>query len=89
MHWLYLTASIACFLLALMRNISTPLVLLFLAAAAGFLLAGVVGLLQSRISSQSRDIGHVLGPDELRRMREQAEARRKSPSPTPPPEGGA
>ncbi len=89
MHWLYLTASIACFLLALMRNISTPLVLLFLAAAAGFLLAGVVGLLQSRISSQSRDIRHVLGPDELRRMREQAEARRKTPSPTPPPEGGA
>ncbi len=81
MHWLYLLAGLACFGLALMRNISTPLVLVFLAGAFGFLLAWIVGMLKARISSQSRDILHIMGPDELRKLREQAEARRQAGKP--------
>ncbi|GAB2499558.1 hypothetical protein [Arenimonas alkanexedens] len=78
MHWLYLLASIACLALAMVRTMPTLGVLVFLAGALGFMVAWVVGWLSSRISSQSRDISHILGPEELRVMREQAEARKRA-----------
>jgi predicted PurR-regulated permease PerM len=78
MHWLYLLASIACLALAMVRTMPTLGVLVFLAGALGFMVAWVVGWLSSRISSQSRDISHILGPEELRQMREQAEARKRA-----------
>ena len=83
MHWLYLIASIVCLGLAMIRTMPTFGVLIFLAGALGFMVAWVLGWLSSRISSQSRDIGNILGPDELRRLREQAEARKKAPGPPP------
>lgn len=78
MHWLYLLASLACLALAMVRTMPTLGVLVFLAGALGFMLAWVLGWLSSRISSQSRDISHILGPEELRQMREQAEARKRA-----------
>lgn len=78
MHWLYLLASIACLALAMVRTMPTLGVLVFLAGALGFMVAWVLGWLSSRISSQSRDISHILGPEELRQMREQAEARKRA-----------
>ncbi len=78
MHWLYLLASIACLALAMVRTMPTLGVLVFLAGALGFMVAWVIGWLSSRISSQSRDISHILGPEELRLMREQAEARKRA-----------
>lgn len=78
MHWLYLLASIACLALAMVRTMPTLGVLVCLAGALGFMVAWVVGWLSSRISSQSRDISHILGPEELRLMREQAEARKRA-----------
>ncbi|WP_290887532.1 hypothetical protein [Arenimonas sp.] len=78
MHWLYLLASIACLALAMVRTMPTLGVLVFLAGALGFMVAWVLGWLSSRISSQSRDISHILGPEELRAMREQAEARKRA-----------
>jgi predicted PurR-regulated permease PerM len=78
MHWLYLLASIACLALAMVRTMPTLGVLVFLAGALGFMVAWVLGWLSSRISSQSRDISHILGPEELRVMREQAEARKRA-----------
>ena len=83
MHWLYLIASIACLGLAMIRTLPTWGVLVFLAGALGFMVAWILGWLSSRIASQSRDVSHILGPDELRRLREQAEARR-SASPSEP-----
>ena len=83
MHWLYLLASIACLCLAMLRSMPTFGVLIFLAGAFGFMVAWILGWLSSRISSQSRDIGNILGPEELRRMREQAEARKKAAAPPP------
>lgn len=83
MHWLYLIASIVCLGLAMTRTLPTLAVLVLLAGALGFMIAWIIGWLSSRISSQSRDIGNILGPDELRRLREQAEARKKS-APTEP-----
>ena len=78
MHWLYLLASLACLALAMVRTMPTLGVLVFLAGALGFMVAWVLGWLSSRISSQSRDISHILGPEELRLMREQAEARKRA-----------
>jgi predicted PurR-regulated permease PerM len=78
MHWLYLLASIACLALAMVRTMPTLGVLVFLAGALGFMVAWVLGWLSSRISSQSRDISHILGPEELKLMREQAEARKRA-----------
>ena len=83
MHWLYLIASVACLGLAMIRTMPTLGVLVFLAAALGFMVAWILGWLSSRISSQSRDVSHILGPDELRRLREQAEARRRAAGPGP------
>ena len=83
MHWLYLIASVACLGLAMIRTMPTLGVLVFLAAALGFMVAWILGWLSTRIASQSRDIGHILGPDELRRLREQAAARREGTPPGP------
>lgn len=77
MHWLYLIASIVCLGLAMIRTMPTLAVLVFLAGALGFMIAWILGWLSSRISSHSRDVSNILGPDELRRLREQAEARKK------------
>ena len=83
MHWLYLLAAIICFGLAMIRTLPTFAVLIFLAGALGFMVAWILGWLSTRIASQSRDVAHILGPDELRRLREQAEAR-KNAAPTEP-----
>ena len=81
MHWLYLIASVACLGLAMIRTLPTFAVVLFLAGALGFMVAWILGWLSTRIASQSRDVANILGPDELRRLREQAEARRNADGP--------
>ncbi|WP_146910562.1 hypothetical protein [Arenimonas daejeonensis] len=78
MHWLYLLASLACLALAMMRSMPTLGVLFFLACALGFMVAWILGWMSSRIASQTRDVGHIMSPDELRRLREQAEANRRA-----------
>ena len=78
MHWLYLLASIACLALAMGRTMPTWGVLIFLAGALGFMVAWVVSWMASRVSSASRDISHILGPEELRLLREQADARKRA-----------
>jgi hypothetical protein len=78
MHWLYLLASLVSLALAMVRSMPTLGVLFFLACALGFMIAWILGWMSSRIASQTRDIGHIMGPDELRRLREQAEANRRA-----------
>lgn len=73
MHWLYMLASLVSLGLAMVRSMPTLGVLFFLACALGLMIAGLLGWVSSRIASQTRDIGHIMGPDELRRMREQAD----------------
>lgn len=79
MHWLYLLASITCLMLAPLRSMPTVGVLLLLAGALGFMVAFLLGWLNSRISSGSRDVAHMLSAEELRQMREQAAARKGAP----------
>jgi Zn-dependent protease with chaperone function len=84
MHWLYLLLGMA-FLLAASRAAGWLVVLLLLAALVAFV-AWILGWVTSRISSGARNDAQIISPDELRRMREQAEARKHAgqASPTDP-----
>jgi hypothetical protein len=76
MYWLYLAVSAVCFGLAMDTTLPTWAVLLLLLAALGLLVAWMFGWMASRIGSGSRDEMQLLSPEELRRFREQAEARK-------------
>ena len=76
MHWLYLLASLACLGLAMVRTMPTLGVLVLLAGSVGFMLAWILGWVSSRISSRSRDVSYIMSADELKRLRDQAEARK-------------
>lgn len=78
MHWMYLLASLACLGLAMIRTMPTFGVLVLLAGSVGFMLAWILGWVSSRISSQSRDVSYIMSADEIRRLREQAEARKNT-----------
>jgi hypothetical protein len=78
MAWLMLAGALACFVLAIVLNLGTPVVLLLLAAALVLLLLGASRLIAERIASGSRAAAQMLDPAELQRLREQAEARRQA-----------
>ena len=80
MHWIYLIASLACLGLAMLKNMPTFGVLVFVFGSLAFMVAWILGWMSSRISSQSRDVSHIMSPEELRRLREQAEARKNARS---------
>lgn len=80
MHWIYLLASLACLALAMVRSMPTIGVLIFLFGSLGFMLAWILGWVSSRISSRSRDVSYIMSSDELKRLRDQAEARKQAPS---------
>ena len=90
MPWLFLLLALAAFAVAFTTS-SMPLTVVCLLAALGLLVAWVMGLLAQRVGSQIRDDSLMLDPQELRRLREQAEARRaaaastSSASPSEPP----
>jgi hypothetical protein len=86
MVWLYLLLALAAFAVAL-KSSSIALSILCLLAALGFVVASVMGLLARRIGSQSRDESMIVDPQELRRLREQAEARRAAAASTGEPPG--
>lgn len=65
MHWLYLLASLVCLGLAMVRSMPTIGVLFFLACSLGLMVAWILGWMSSRISSTTRDIGHIMSPEEL------------------------
>ena len=87
MHWIYLIIALAL-LAAAYKASGWLVVILVLASLAGFI-AWMIGWVNSRISSGARNETQIISPDEMRRLREQAQARRaagQSPS-TPPPPG--
>lgn len=87
MHWLYLVVAIALLAVA-MKASGWLVVLLVLGALVGFI-AWMLGWVSSRISSGARNDTQIISPEELRRLREQAEARRAAAQSgtTPPPPG--
>ena len=87
MHWLYLVIGLA--LLAVSMKASGWIVVVLLLAALVAFVAWMLGWVSSRISSGARNDAQIISPDELRRLREQAEARRAAAqsTPAPPPDG--
>ena len=79
MHWLYLLLAIAAFVVAFKAS-SGAVVGLSLLAAFGLLVAFVLKLAAERINSRSQNEQLMLDPEELRRLREQAEARKLAAS---------
>lgn len=75
MRWLWFVASLICFAVVF-RTPSMGLAVLCLIGALVFMVIGVVMLAAARIDSRSRDAASLLGPEELRRIRE-AKARRE------------
>ena len=76
MRWLWLVAAAVCFIVPFVTN-SIGLGGLSLLAALVFLVVGVLSLASGRIEGRARDTATMLGPDELRVMREQAERRKR------------
>ncbi|MGH8079421.1 MAG: hypothetical protein ACREP7_02525 [Lysobacter sp.] len=75
MPWVYLLLGFAAFGLAL--KTTSPVLMAFgLLAALGLMIAGVMSLLARRLDNSSRDVSVIIDPVELRRLREQAEARK-------------
>jgi hypothetical protein len=87
MHWFYLLLAIALLLAA--SKAAGWLVLLLIAGSLVLFVAWMLGWVRSRISSGARNDMQIIGPDELRRLREQAEARRQAEARTPPPPADA
>ena len=82
MHWLLLLLALLA-LGAAFKTTSVALAVLCLVVALGLTLAFVMGLLARRMAGRSRDESLMLDPDELRRLREQADARKLEPQRPP------
>ena len=75
MHWLFLLLAIAAMALAFLTTSLGVLAGCLLAALVFFVL-WVLALYQARVAGRSRDATAMLDPAELRRLREQAQARK-------------
>lgn len=76
MHWLYLVLSVVLLLMAMKATLPGWLVFLMLLGSLVAAIAWIMGWLALRISSGARSEMQILSPDELRQLREQAEARK-------------
>jgi len=75
MAWLFLLLAFGALWLAFTTS-STGIVTLALLVALVLLIAFVLKLASDRIGTRTRDEQMMLDPEELRRLREQAEARK-------------
>ena len=77
MHWLYLLLALAAMAVAI-KTTSTGLMLLCMLASLALIVLWLAGLYSARMAGRSRDPSAMIDPAELRRLREQAEARKAS-----------
>lgn len=75
MHWVFLLLALGALVIAF-KTTSVGLLALSLLAALVLILAFVMKLAAERVGSRTRDEQLMLDPGELRRLREQAEARK-------------
>jgi hypothetical protein len=78
MHWLYLLFALLFLAMAMKSTAPGWLVVLLVLASLGLFIAWMLGWLSSRISRGARDDTSMISPEELRQLREQAEARRNA-----------
>ena len=75
MHWLLLLLAIGALAVALMTS-SVGLAAVCVLAALVLLVAWVLGWYSARVGARSRDESAMIDPVEVRRLREQAAARK-------------
>ncbi len=75
MPWLLILAAAGCFAIAFVTS-SVGLAWLCLLLALGLMIAAVLVIADRRINESSRDQSLMLSPEDLRRFRAQADARR-------------
>ena len=80
MHWLYLLLGLVALGVAIKTASSGVMALCLLVALVLFVL-WLVGLYSARVAGRSRDVSAMIDPAELRRLREQAEARKAAAIP--------
>ncbi len=85
MPWLFLLLALGGFWLAFTTS-SVALSALSLLASLVLLGLWVMGLLARRVGDRARDDSLLIDPQELRRMRELAQARQQQEPQAPPPE---
>jgi hypothetical protein len=81
MHWLFLLIALACLYGA--WSLSGWLVPLLLVAALLLFIAWLLGWAASQAARGGGNESRILGPEELRRLREQSEARKAAASSEP------
>jgi hypothetical protein len=79
MHWLFLLLAVGALWLAFSSG-SAGVIAVALLVALGLFIAFVLKFAADRIGSRARDEQLMLDPEELRRLREQAEARKLAAS---------
>lgn len=87
MAWLFLLLGLVAMAVAV-KTTSMLLMMICLLASLVFLVLWAYGWYASRVISVSRDESLMLDPDELRRLREQAEARKLANQAPPEPPAG-
>jgi hypothetical protein len=81
MYWLFLLFALGALAVAFAAT-STALLALCLLASLGCLIAWAAGFYGARVGAARRDMGQMIDPAELRRLREQAAARKAAASAT-------
>ena len=84
MPWILFLLALATLAVAF-KTTSVALLMVCLIVAFGLTVAAMMQMFANRISSRSRDEALMLDPEELRRLREQAEARKLAASQAEPP----
>ncbi len=84
MPWILFLLALATLAVAF-KTTSMALLVVCLIVAFGLTVAAMMQMFANRISSRSRDEALMLDPEELRRLREQAEARKLAASQAEPP----
>ena len=82
MPWILLLLAIAFFLVPFLTT-SVGLGVLCVVLALVFLLLGMMTLISSRMQGNSRNDTQILSPEELRAMRERAEAQKQAADAAP------
>jgi hypothetical protein len=89
MHWLYLVVAAVFIVIASLKATPGWLVVVLILGSLGLFIAWMLGLMASRLSGTARSEMQILSPEELRAMREQAEARKAAAAAPPPPDESA
>jgi hypothetical protein len=84
MHWLFLLLALAAFALGFLTT-SMPLLLGCLLAALVLFVLWILGMYQARVAGSGRDTSAMIDPAELRRLRDQIQARNAEQDELPPP----